>query len=513
MNLRGAIRGRIGESAKREGQNIFDILTGVAITLLVRNPENKGHTEIKYYDIGDYKTKSEKLNALNEFKSLTNSKIKWANIQPNSDNDWINKRSNMFQQLIPIAPDKKFNSSSSSFFVLNSLGVNSNRDAWVINSSTQKVEKNVSEMINFYNKQVDTFHKEKKSNPKIEAKNFIDNNPKKISWSSSLLSHLQRGNKTSFDKEGISKILYRPFNSQRIYFGEKLIHRRGQNDQLYLPNQQPNFAIITPGKSERRSFATLITNVKADLNMFDGGCQCFPLYYYEKREKKQGSLFDEAGESEYIRRDGVSDFILERAKKQYGKSVTKEDIFYYVYGILHNEDYREAFTNDLKKMLPRIPLVDVPKDFWTFSKTGRELADLHINYESIPAYEGVTIKGIDSNFYKVEKMRFAKKRVEIDGKSKTVDDKSIINFNSKISILDIPEQAYEYMVNGKSAIEWVMERYQVKADKASGIKNDPNDWAEEQGNPKYILDLLLSVINVSVQSVDLVKGLPKLKFE
>ncbi len=215
-----------------------------------------------------------------------------------------------------------------------------------------------------------------------------------------------------------------------------------------------------------------------------------------------GSLFDSKIEDKYIQKSGVSDFILERATKQYGKNVGKEDIFYYVYGFLHNSEYRELFENDLKKMIPRLPLVDDVKDFWAFSKAGRKLAALHLNYEKLPAFDGVTITGNNSGFYRVEKMRFPKK-----------DQKHTIVYNSKITISNIPVEAYEYVVNGKSAIEWIMERYAVTTHKDSGITNDPNDWAAEVGNPRYILDLLLSIINVSVQTVEIVKSLPKVKFD
>ena len=230
--------------------------------------------------------------------------------------------------------------------------------------------------------------------------------------------------------------------------------------------------------------------------------QCFPLYYYVSRTKENPSLFESVEETEKIRRDGISDFILDRIRKQYGKNVCKEDIFYYVYGFLHSSNYRATFAVDLKRTLPRLLLVEDVKDFWKFSKAGRQLADLHINYETVPPFEGVKVIGAESGFYRVEKMRYPKK-----GQTDT------ILYNSKIAVTNIPEKAYEYVINGKSAIDWVMDRYQVTVHKASRIKNDPNDWADEVGNPRYILDLLLSVINVSVQTVDIVKGLPKLKFE
>ena len=246
-----------------------------------------------------------------------------------------------------------------------------------------------------------------------------------------------------------------------------------------------------------------------------GDTQCFPLYWYDNNDADIADLFNQGTEKEidrHVRKDGVTDWILTAARKQYGYKMTKEDIFYYVYGLLHSPNYRTAFATDLKKSLPRLPLVEKADDFWVFSKAGRALADLHLNYETIEPYKKCLVlhapstnKG-DSVNYRVEKMRFGK----IDSKTA---DKSIIHYNHAITIEGIPAEAYEYVVNGKSAIEWIMERYAVTTDKKSGITNDPNDWAREHNDEKYILNLLLRVINVSVQTVEIVKGLPKLKFE
>lgn len=206
----------------------------------------------------------------------------------------------------------------------------------------------------------------------------------------------------------------------------------------------------------------------------------------------------EAGGGEYIRRDGVTDYILELARKAYGKRVSKEDIFFYVYGFLHSPDYTTQFANDLKKSLPRLPLVEEAADFWAFSKAGRELADLHLNYETHPAPEGILITGdtyasdpesAPEGFYAVEKMRHPSK-----------DDTSVIIYNSRIKIEGIPPEAYTYVVNGRTPIAWIMEHYQIKTHKESQVTNNPNHWAIEHNHPRYILDLLLSVINLSLQT-------------
>jgi predicted helicase len=303
------------------------------------------------------------------------------------------------------------------------------------------------------------------------------------------------------EKENVRYAEYRPFFKQHVYLGEKLIHRRGQFDEFVPEHIKDNRILCVPGIGVNKEFTCKVTDIIPDLEI-GGKTQCFPLYYYEKRKLESPGIFDQLEDSEYIQRDGISDYVFDLAKNQYGGTVSKEDIFYYVYGYLHSPEYRESFTNDLKKMLPRLPLVEDVRDFWNFSKLGRELAELHINYETLPLYDGVTITGSETEFYAVEKMRFTKK-----------DQKDTILFNSKITVSNIPENAYEYVINGKSAIEWIMERYQTTIHKESGIRNDPNDWAKEVGNPRYILDLLLRVINVSVKTVEIVTRLPSLNFE
>lgn len=498
FNLRGNQR-TSGELSRKEGGKIFGSgsRTPIAITLLVKNPESTNKkAEIHYHDIGDYLSREEKLTVVSKFKTVANTEMKWKKLKPNEHGDWLNQRNDLFGTFIPLIGDTN---SEKSFFDFISWGVKTNRDAWTYNSSIKSLSKILEQTIVFYNEQrIDYQEQNKKSKASVD--NFIITDPKKISWSADLKKDIERNKEHSFNANSLKQALYRPYFKQFLYFDDSLVERPGQNRKLFPVSIPSNKLICVTGKGASKDFSVLMTDKIPNLDTLEKG-QSFPLYYYEERKKNSPTLFDAAGESEFIRRDGVSDFILERAKKQYGKNLSKEDIFYYVYGILHSPDYRTAFANDLKKMLPRIPLVEDVRDFWKFSKAGRQLADLHINYESVPPFSGVEVTGAGTGFYRVEKMRFPKK-----------DRKDQIIFNSKILISNIPPKAYEYVINGKSAIEWIMERYQIKVDKASGIKNDPNDWAEEVGNPGYILDLLLSIINVSVQTVDIVNDLPGLDF-
>jgi predicted helicase len=494
FNLRGNQR-TLGELSRKEGGKIFGSgsRTPIAITLLVKNPNSKNQkATIHYHDIGDYLTREEKLAKIAKFQTVANPSMTWKTLEPNAEGDWLNQRNDVFDTFIPMAPENKYDMKCDSFFVTYTNGLASGRDFFVYNSSKQVVLESIDKMLSFYNSQSEAFKIEQKKNRKIEIKDFVEFDSTMISWTDIFLRDASKGIKYDYDKSKIGPALYRPFFKQQLCYDKIVIHRTYQLPKILPKIDTHNRLIIVSGKGASKDFSTLITDVVPNYHTLDTD-QCFPLYYYEEQDKQNPTLFDVNGQNEYVRRDGVSNFILERAKKQYGKNVTKEDIFYYVYGILHSPDYRTAFANDLKKMLPRIPLVEDVRDFWKFSKAGRALAELHINYESVPPYDGVQVTGESSGFFTVEKMRYPKK-----GQTDT------IIYNSKIAVSNIPAKAYEYVVNGKSAIDWIMERYQVKIDRDSGIKNDPNDWAKEVGNPRYILDLLLSIINVSVQTVDLV---------
>lgn len=505
FNLRGNQR-TSGELSRKEGGKIFGSgsRTPIAITLLVKNPETKTEkATIYYHDIGDYLSQSDKLDIIKKFQSGGGDAFPWRQLNPNKEGDWISKRNDIFDTLIPIEPYKKFDSKTKSIFTTFSLGLGTNRDSFCYNSSKVKLSDNINATIDFYNKQRDKFHKTNDKNQKLD--DFLVYDSTKLNWTDSVKRDLHKNIEYNINENSITTSIYRPFYKQNLYFSKELNHRVYQQPKLFPSKKLKNKIIFTTGSGGNKGFSCLISNSIVDLNSLEAGAQCFPFFHYEENNSAQKGLFDTGGEGDYIRRDGVSDFILERAKTQYGKNVTKEDIFYYVYGFLHSPEYRETFANDLKKMLPRLPLVEDVRDFWAFSKAGRQLAELHLNYEDVAPFETCQVSknltGLESD-YKVVKMRFPKK-----------DQKDTIIYNGNITISNIPAKAYEYVVNGKSAIEWIMERYQVTVHKDSGIKNDPNDWSAEVGNPSYIFDLLLSVINVSVQTVEIVEGLPKVKFE
>jgi predicted helicase len=258
----------------------------------------------------------------------------------------------------------------------------------------------------------------------------------------------------------------------------------------------------------------LLANAVPDIQFLDNG-QCFPLKLFEPASADD-SLFA-TGETGYTERDGISDVGLKHFQDAYaGEQISKEDLFYYIYGLLHSPDYRERFKNNLSKELPRIPAVKTAADFWAFSKAGRALGDLHVNYETVEPYMVTFAEGnhllapeAQSNpeaFYRVEKMKFGGK-----GKAK---DKTTVHYNPRITMTGIPLEAYDYVVNGKSALDWVMERQCVKTDKASGIVNDANDYAVETvGNPAYPLELFQRVITVSLETMKIVNGLPSLELD
>lgn len=489
FNLKGGIKAKIGEAAKREGQNVFDIQTGVAITLLIKKDRSTS-TKIYYSEVDDYLKREEKFNILRSKKIST---IKWREISPSKEGDWLQERSTNYSSFIQVASKER---NTSTFFTYFSNGIFTSRDTWSYNYSSSVLEKNISTLVCTYNAELERYIN---SDVLEEPKQFVDLNPTCTSWTRALYGLFKRNKKLSNSSNYI-ECMYRPYAKQVLYYDSSLIECMYKMKRLFPNPSIKNLVIMTPGSGTRRNHVPFISNTIVDLNCLDAGAQCFPLYWYEEAEIEQLSLLDDIN-VQYKQHDGISDFILEQAQKKYGPRVTKEDIFYYVYGILHSKSYVEKFADDLKMQLPRLPLITEPQKFWDFSKAGRKLAELHLNYEKVPAYPDVIVEG-DRGDYTVMKMRYPKK-----------EQTDTIIYNDDITIRNIPAKAYEYVVNGKSAIAWIMERYQDKTDKDSQIRNNPNDWGIEHGNPRYILDLLLSVINVSCQTVDIVNNLPDVDWD
>ena len=509
FNLRGNQR-TSGEQSRKEGGKIFGSgsRTPISITLLVKKPDPTiERAKILYYDIGDYLSREDKLATIKKFATVENNNFGWKEIIPNDHGDWISMRNDSFNNYIALNPEKKFDPKSRSFFSTYAIGVSTNRDAWVYNFSKSKLEANMLAMIAFFNEQQKKYAElTDKNKSKVPINSFIDTNPAKIGWTVNLKKDLERGVTHLFNRSDIVMSMYRPYCKQNLYFDKNFIERPGLSS-TFFPDSKSENRLICISPSGNDGLAVLITDKITNLH-FNGDTQCFPLFYYEAAKSATRGLFDSDSNEKLVRKDGISDYILELANRQFGKNITKEDIFYYVYGFLNSSEYRETFANDLKKDLPRLPLTEDVRDFWTFSKCGRRLADLHINYETVGSHPTIKVvlsddwRQVDSyELYAVQKMRFPKK-----------GQKDTIIYNSRITIENIPPEAYNYVINGKSSIEWIMDRYQITNYKESGIENDPNDWSRETQNPKYILDLLLSIINLSIQTSEIIAGLPRLVF-
>ena len=523
LDLKGAVRGKSGETAKREGQSIFNILTGVAITFLVKNPAKKGKAAIYYYNIGDYLKREEKLTRLRQFVSVKG--IDWKTIVPNEKQDWINQRGDEFDTLILLG-DKDNRQNKQTFFEpVYSRGVATARDAWCYCFNKQQLKTQIKDSFDFYTQEMKRYQavvaqivvigeieKTDKKDLKLPLpKDIVNMETTKLSWNRGILNHCRLGKALKYKTNNIFSSLYRPFCKEYLYFDADMNDMVYQLPKLFPTPHHENLVICTSSIGDNKDFACIMTDCVPDLHL-NQTTQCFPLYYYIEKDATQLSLFDAADANGkcYERHEAITDWILKEVRQRYNApNFTRETIFYYVYGLLHSADYRSRFADDLKKSLPRIPLVERAEDFIRFSKAGKELAKLHLDYERVKPCPAVTVEGdrplthteADYDFYRIpDKMRFRSK-----------EDKSTILYNGHLTVTGIPAEAYQYVVNGKSAIEWIVERYAVTTDKKSLIRNDSNDWAREHRQPRYILDLLLSVIQVSLETQRIVQGLPRLE--
>jgi predicted helicase len=497
FNLRGNQR-TSGEISRQEGGKIFGqgSRAPIAITLLVKNPAVSGAGILRYYDIGDHLSREDKLAIIRDFDSIGN--IHWQLVSPHYTGDWINQRDATFTTFAPLGDKRHI--STAPIFAVYSQGTLTSRDAWTYNPSQRILVSNMRRMIDFYNRQLAHANEVDLGRQTTAAtEELIDPDPKKISWSRALKADLRRSKSARLDKRNVVPSMYRPYYKQWLYFDPQFNEMIYQIPKLFPTSRHENLVIATMGVGASRAFSALVTSVMPNYDLVEKG-QCFPRYYYEPVED-DGTLFSDGEAVDgYRRHDAITDATLSRYQTAYDPDVTKEGIFYYVYGILHSPEYKRRYAADLKKMIPRIPMV---ADFWGFSEAGHRLAAWHLDYEEVDPWPLEEIATGPDGQYRVEKMRFAKNGSAVD--------KARILYNSHLTLAGIPEEAYRYEVNGKSAIEWIMDRYRVKTDKASGIVNDPNDWSSEHDEPRYIVDLVKRIVNVSMATVELVENLPELE--
>ena len=508
FHLRGNAR-TSGEQRRKEKDNIFNIgsRAPIAISILVKNPNQNQRGQIYFHDIGDYLTRQQKLETIRKFGNIDGITRHngWINIVPDRFNDWINQRDPDFNTHISMG-DKK-DRQTISIFDNYSRGVATSRDAWVYNASSKKLIANIQNSIQFYNGEVDRYLAQPQSTKIIKAEDFVIFDSTRFSWGVDNKKNLEKGKKYKFDSSSLYKSLYRPFTKSYLYFNKNFNERRYQMPQIFPTAQTDNRVISITGLGVTKKFSCIICNVIPDVQLQANG-QCFPLYLYDISPRENDLLEKETPK----RRDAITNDALKHFQAAYpDQAITREDIFYYIYGLLHSEDYRSRYEDNLTKDLPRIPRVKSFDDFTAFTQAGRMLADLHLNYETVDCYTGVEIDGLtltpsgivggkDHEFH-VTKMRFPQR-----------NQKTEVIYNDCFTIRNIPEEAYDYIVNGKSALEWVMERQSVTTDKKTGITNDANDWAiETMHNPKYPLELFLRVITVSLATSKIVNALPKLK--
>lgn len=510
FNLKGNQR-TSGELSKKEGGKIFGSgsRSPIAITILVKNKKSISKGEIYYYEIDDYLDRKQKLNIIKNFGSYKEIKTqnKFKLIKPDKNNDWVNQGDERFGTFISLG-DKRMKNSSL-MFTSYSLGVGTNRDAWCYNFSNKKLTGNITKLIKFYNSEIIRL----KNIPKEKIKNNINVDQKKISWSHGLISLLSKKEKLHFHEENKRVVFYRPFVKTNLYFDKNVNERTSINSKIFPNMKIKNRTICVTGVGARGGFSALMLNSISDLNMLEGGAQCFPLNLYNNQDLDEGLFANQKKIKNDTIVDGITNLGLDHFKKSYkNNKVTKEDLFYYIYGILHSPSYVNNFKNNFSKEIPRIPVVKSFEDFMLFSKAGRKLGDLHVNYETVKPYE-VTF---DNDFYKNKKNSDSKsfyyvKNMKFFGK-RSNQDKTKVIYNQNITIHNIPLEAYKYVVNRKPALEWIMELQKVKMDKESGILNDANDYANEtMKNPAYPLELFRRIITVSLETMKIIKSLPKLK--
>ena len=513
-----------GEQRQKEGGNVFDVGSRdpIAITILVKNHQAKEQGKIYFAAVDDYMSREEKLGQLVELSNILN--VPLVEITPDEHGDWLNHRNGDFSKFLLTGTKDKKNTEKTVFICDNcSCGVQTNRDPWSYNANKATIERNFLECIAFYNYQVDSL--------KSDLTGFVrDNDETKIKWTEKLITRLKNCETVpGFSREYIACSMYRPFIKLWLYCETTWIHRISQMLNLFPLNVNEGDNLVIGVTRNSSNFSCFMFSVLADVQALQNA-QYFPRYFFYSKadygdsSRESGSLLSEIEcDSEpqgqvfngYKRIDAIRPEAVEHFKAAYPEEAAVIDVdavFYYIYGILHSPDYRETYANNLQKEMPRIPRVATYAEFKAFEDAGRALAKLHVGYESVEPYSGCTFsyaKGVSSDNmdYRVEKIKYGKVKGKTGNAGK---DKTVIIYNDHLTIRDIPLEAQEYVVNNKSALDWILDRCDVTVDKDSRIINDYNDYAAEMGDERYILNLILRVITVSLETVKIVKSLPPL---
>lgn len=526
FHLRGNAR-TSGEQRQREKDNVFGqgSRAPVAITVFTLNKAATRPCRLRFHDVGDYLTKAQKLSRISTLGSIgtITGKDTWTSITPDEHGDWLGQRDKGFDAFLPVAEKDKH--SDDALFGKMSQGVLTARDAWCVNASKVGLLENMKRMIETYEDERIRLASLDRSFDTAKARDaFVDDfviaDSKRISWSRGLKQNVGRDRPITYHPDRAALVMYRPFTKSWLYFDARLDEYVFQMPRLFPAPEYENRIIGVTGTTNRGEFTTLMASELVSFHMADGnGAQYFPLFSFDAAASvgpgsDQTDLFalDDEKQSPHTRKDGVTDAGLRHFTSAYpGKAITKDDLFYYVYGILHSPDYRQRYADNLRRQLPRMPILKRFEDFQSFVAAGRKLGDLHVNYERAEPYP-VTIAEGDlrlanikdqAAYWRVEKMKFSGKRPK--------HDKTSVIYNPRVTITNIPLEAYDYVVNGKPALEWVMERQSVTTDPASGIVNDANLYATETvGDPRYPFDLFCRIITVSLETMRVVRALPKL---
>ena len=500
FNLRGNLR-TPGAVRKKEGGNVFGIMTPVAITILTKKKKSSTRKgQIFYYEIEDYLNKDQKFAFIKNFKSIN--KLKFQTIQPDKHGNWVNQEKEEFHSFVQLGSKKSI--SQIKVFKNYSSGIITNRDPWNCNFSQTKVVENVKKSINFYNSEVTRFTSNDKGS---RARNFVDNNPQKISWNETDFKSIEKGKTKTFKSNSVKVIMYRPFTKIWAYTDKSFNWSLYQLPKIFPDVTAQNLIIAVPGTGGYGGLCSLMCNRIPSRHMMPAGGNCFPLHLYGPQPKENlDRLFQTDPARNSVRTSAITGAGLKIFQDAFPQnSISEKDLFYHIYGLLHSPRYQKEYHHNFFSSLPRIPLLTRFEDFWTFSQAGRELAKLHVNYEEVEPWQVVLVgddpgTGDPVSHFRVTKMKFPDK-----------GDRTKVSYNSRITISEIPEKAWNYMVSDRAALEWVMNQQCVKTDKNSGIVSDANDWANEtMNNPRYSLELFLKIITVSMKTLEIVENLPDL---